>query len=131
MCIFDILANIKKGEKQMKKAIILIVVSLLLIMSAFGCNGVATQSENTAPPQMEETNSTAKPTPTQEPKPVFTNKYGAPTTICFQSGCNNYIATSGDTNCCPFHSNTCMQCYSYCDGDALVCLSCLTKALNP
>lgn len=55
----------------------------------------------------------------------FTNKYGTATTKCAHSGCNNYIASSGDTNCCPVHSKTCKQCGKYIDEDAFYCMQCL------
>ena len=58
----------------------------------------------------------------------FTNKYGTPTTKCAHAGCNNYIASSGDTNCCTIHSNKCLNCGAYIDEDAMYCMSCLTKA---
>ena len=64
-----------------------------------------------------------KPT-TQNPN-SFTNKYGTPTTKCYISGCKNYIATSGDTNCCTTHSNLCLNCHCYIDSDAIYCLDCL------
>ena len=58
----------------------------------------------------------------------FTNAYGTPTTKCAHSGCNNYIASSGDTNCCTVHSNKCLECGKYIDEDAMYCMSCLSKA---
>ena len=58
----------------------------------------------------------------------FTNKYGTPTTKCAHPGCNNYIAPSGDTNCCTSHSNRCADCGKYIDEDAMYCIDCLTKA---
>ncbi len=58
----------------------------------------------------------------------FTNKYGTPTTKCAHPGCNNYIAPSGDTNCCVTHSNRCADCGKYIDEDAMYCMDCLTKA---
>ncbi len=58
----------------------------------------------------------------------FTNKYGTATTECAQSGCSNYIASSGDTNCCTTHSNKCLECRCYIDGDAMYCMSCLTSS---
>lgn len=58
----------------------------------------------------------------------FTNKYGTATTKCAHSGCNNYIASSGDTNCCTTHSNKCLDCKKYIDEDAMYCMSCLTDA---
>ncbi len=60
----------------------------------------------------------------------FTNKYGTPTTKCVKSGCDNYIASSGDTNCCTIHSNNCLECYKYIDGDAMYCMSCLSSAAD-
>lgn len=59
---------------------------------------------------------------------AFTNKYGTPTTVCSHTGCTNYIAPSGDTNCCTVHSNRCMDCNCYIDEDATWCVSCLQKA---
>lgn len=58
----------------------------------------------------------------------FTNKYGTATTICAHSGCTNYIASSGDTNCCITHSNKCLECGCYIDEDAAWCVSCITRA---
>ncbi len=59
----------------------------------------------------------------------FTNKYGTPTTKCAHSGCNRYIASSGDTNCCTVHSKRCKNCGKYIDEDALYCMSCIKSAL--
>lgn len=58
---------------------------------------------------------------------AFTNKFGTPTTKCAHSGCNKYIASSGDTNCCTTHSNNCLNCGCYIDGDAMYCITCLTS----
>lgn len=58
----------------------------------------------------------------------FTNKYGTPTTKCAHPGCNNYIASSGDTNCCTVHSNRCLECGKYIDEDALYCMDDIEKA---
>ena len=60
----------------------------------------------------------------------FTNKYGTPTTICANEGCLNYIATSGDTCYCTEHSNRCLNCNQYIDGDAMYCMSCLTSYVD-
>ena len=59
---------------------------------------------------------------------AFTNQYGTSTTKCAHAGCNNYIASSGDTNCCTIHSRKCLNCGKYIDEDALYCISC--KALT-
>lgn len=58
----------------------------------------------------------------------FSNKYGTPTTICAHRGCNNYIATSGDTSYCTMHSKKCLECGKYIDEDATYCMDCLKKA---
>ena len=60
----------------------------------------------------------------------FTNKYGTSTTKCAKAGCNNYIASSGDTAYCTTHSNRCLECHKYIDGDAMYCMDCLTKAAS-
>ena len=57
---------------------------------------------------------------------AFTNKYGTPTTKCAHDGCSNYIASSGDTNCCTVHSNKCLECGKYIDEDAMYCMDCLS-----
>lgn len=63
-------------------------------------------------------------------EPAFTNKYGTRNTLCAHSGCTNYIATSGNTNCCTTHSNKCYECGCYIDEDASWCTDCLAKAAN-
>ena len=63
-------------------------------------------------------------------KPSFTNKYGTSTTRCAHSGCSNYIASSGDTNCCTTHSRKCLNCKCYIDEDAMYCMTCLKNALG-
>lgn len=60
----------------------------------------------------------------------FTNAYGTPTTKCAHNGCNNYIASSGDTNCCTIHSKRCLNCGKYIDEDATFCMSCISKSIN-
>ena len=60
----------------------------------------------------------------------FTNAYGSPTTKCAYPGCNNPVASSGDTNCCSAHSNRCLNCGKLIDSDAMYCMSCLSKALQ-
>ena len=60
----------------------------------------------------------------------FTNKYGTSTTKCAHSGCTNYIASSGDTNCCTVHSSRCIECGCYIDEDANWCMDCIKGALK-
>ena len=60
----------------------------------------------------------------------FSNKYGTRTTKCAISDCENYIAKSGDTNCCTDHSNKCAECYCYIDSDAMYCMDCISGALD-
>lgn len=57
---------------------------------------------------------------------IFTNSYGTATTKCVHNGCNNTIASSGDTNCCIVHSNKCLNCGKYIDEDAFFCMDCLS-----
>lgn len=61
---------------------------------------------------------------------TFTNKYGTPTTKCAHPGCSNYIASSGDTNCCTIHSHKCVNCGKYIDEDATFCMDCLNSAFD-
>ena len=60
----------------------------------------------------------------------FTNKFGSETTKCAHSGCQNYIASSGDTNCCVKHSNKCLNCKKYIDEDAMYCMDCIKNSLK-
>ena len=61
---------------------------------------------------------------------TFTNRYGTESTVCAHPGCTNYIAESGDTNCCTSHSARCLQCGCYIDEDAVFCMQCLEEALK-
>ncbi|MCI8285695.1 MAG: hypothetical protein HFE90_10640 [Firmicutes bacterium] len=60
----------------------------------------------------------------------FSNSYGTSKTKCAHAGCNNYIASSGDTNCCTIHSRRCLNCKKYIDEDALYCMKCLSSAVD-
>ena len=66
----------------------------------------------------------------KSPYSSFRNMYGTPTTLCAHNGCTNYIAPSGDTNCCSTHSSKCIDCGCYIDEDAHWCVSCLKNAAN-
>lgn len=61
---------------------------------------------------------------------AFTNKTGTSTTKCAHSGCNNYIASSGDTYYCTTHSKRCGVCGCYIDEDALFCPTCIIDAFT-
>lgn len=61
---------------------------------------------------------------------LFTNEYGTSRTKCVYSTCNNVIASTGDTNCCIIHSNHCLSCGKYIDGDATWCMTCLSDTLS-
>ena len=61
---------------------------------------------------------------------TFSNAYGTSTTKCAHPGCNNPIASSGDTNCCTTHSRRCLNCGKYIDEDAMYCISCITDSVN-
>lgn len=65
-----------------------------------------------------------------EPYSPFTNDYGTPTTVCAHKGCSRYIATSGDTNCCIAHSQSCLNCGCYIDEDAMYCMDCLSESVE-
>ena len=85
---------------------------------------IKTKSNN----EKENVQSPATKTSTSQTKEVFTNLYGTPTTICAHFGCTNFIASSGDTNCCTLHSKRCLVCRCYIDEDATYCLKCLKSA---
>jgi outer membrane murein-binding lipoprotein Lpp len=76
------------------------------------------------------TTSSKSQSTTSKPATSFTNKYGTSTTICAHSGCNSYIASSGDTNCCTSHSKKCAECKKYIDEDAVWCVDCLLNAFK-
>lgn len=59
----------------------------------------------------------------------FTNKFGTVDTKCAHSDCNNAIASTGDTDCCIIHSNKCLNCGKYIDGDAVFCMDCIEGTL--
>lgn len=61
---------------------------------------------------------------------AFTNKTGTSTTKCAHSGCNNFIASSGDTYYCTMHSKKCGVCGCYIDEDALFCPTCIIDAFT-
>lgn len=109
----------------MKKSFSLILVVLLVATTLFGCS----QSSPTSTPLAIEKASTNSSTKSSTVS--FTNKFGTDTTICAHSGCNNYIATSGDTNCCTTHSRKCLECGDYIDEDATYCMSCLEDSIKP
>lgn len=58
----------------------------------------------------------------------FTNKTGTSTTKCAHAGCDNYIASSGDTYYCVTHSKKCGACGCYIDEDAMFCPDCIIDA---
>ena len=49
---------------------------------------------------------------------------------CAKSGCNRPAVTSGDSVYCSAHSNRCLSCGGYCDGDAAFCMPCLRRAFG-
>ncbi len=49
---------------------------------------------------------------------------------CQHNGCENIAVSSGDSVYCETHSNLCLECGCYIDEDALLCLSCIVKALE-
>ena len=113
----------------MKKITGILIVMCLLLLA--GCEKTNVQSESislnsSSDNQSSHSSSEMKSIPTKS----FTNKYGTPTTKCAVSGCDNYIASSGDTNCCVLHSNRCKNCDKYIDGDAIYCMDCIMEVLQ-
>lgn len=105
---------------------------------------VITAAPTKTPTPTQTVKPTAKPTATSTSKSTsssansssssksqaFTNSYGTPTTKCNHYGCSNYIAPSGDTNCCTQHSNRCANCGCYIDEDAWMCMKCITNGVE-
>lgn len=49
---------------------------------------------------------------------------------CAHDGCNNTAVSTGDSIYCAVHSNNCLNCGCYIDGDAMYCMSCIESALS-
>jgi len=121
------------GGNKMKKKAITLFLATLMAFSFSACNGQIRNSNTTTQNStIPETSvpTTSNSSSSKNSSKSFTNAYGTPTTTCVHSGCNNYIASSGDTNCCTKHSNRCLDCNKYIDGDAMYCVSCIRKAFN-
>ena len=115
----------------MKKLFALILAAVMCV-SAAACSSVDgdTSSPAVSSAVTADTSggTSAKSTSGSAAGVSFSNEYGTATTKCAHSGCDNYIASSGDTNCCTTHSNKCLECGKYIDEDAFYCISCLTNA---
>ena len=147
--------NGKGGTKLSSGYVVLICILVLALIYLFigivsPTKAINTGTTNTtkatlslSPTSIKEpaTTATKKPNPTTTKKAditsssgsklsdtPFTNKFGTRTTKCAHPGCDNYIASSGDTNCCTIHSRTCAECGKYIDEDATYCMDCLKKA---
>lgn len=118
-CLFPSLADPNASSKQ-KNVLVAIFITILALCIGSCTFGIVNREDSGSGSH----NSSDKYDST------FTNKYGTPTTKCVQSGCNSYIASSGDTNCCIAHSNNCLECDKYIDGDAMYCMDCITKSLD-
>jgi len=90
----------------------------------------ATEKPTTKPTATPKKTTTSSSKSSSSSRTSFTNKYGTATTKCAHPGCNNYIASSGDTNCCTTHSRRCLECNKYIDEDATYCMDCIKKALG-
>lgn len=126
--------EVKVLKSQKILAIVLVLVAVLVMLT--GCSNdtsnrssVGSSVETPTTSSSNSTNSTSPSSGTSS-KSAFTNKYGTATTKCAHSGCDNYIASSGDTNCCTTHSNKCLECGKYIDEDAMYCMSCITNAVT-
>lgn len=122
-----------------KKCFVALMCVAVLSICLCGCNGRSTAANSRVTDDSAEVTSDIFETEVKNDisnvvsedtitKSSFTNEYGTAETICAHSGCNSYIASSGDTNCCVAHSNHCLECYKYIDEDANWCVSCLAKA---
>ena len=124
------------------KVSMFIVLTVALLLSLSSCVSYPTVTQNSVTDR-ETTGETSKETVKKETtsqnsaankdttkSTSFTNKYGTPTTKCAHSGCDNYIASSGDTNCCTKHSHKCLECGKYIDEDATWCMDCIKNALS-
>ena len=120
----------------LKKLTVVFMFLLLLVLCSCGAQGNVESSQNandsqgttsTQPAEVETEDSRGDDSQNQsETSTIFTNDYGTKTTICAHDGCTNYIASSGDTNCCKEHSNKCLNCGKYIDEDAMYCMDCLS-----
>lgn len=118
----------------MKKSILCMIMAVMMMaMLLVGCSNESATSSSTSTTAdvtttAAETKSNTSSSSSSKSSSSFTNKYGTATTKCAHSGCNNYIASSGDTNCCTTHSNKCLNCNKYIDEDAMYCMDCLSKS---
>lgn len=123
-----------------RKYIVLLLIIILLLVALFsGCQNNDTTVTTTATTMTTEQGDyvdvdneyeTTTDYLTENTTRYFSNAYGTANTLCVVAGCDNYIASTGDTNCCVMHSNKCLECGKYIDGDAMYCISCLSKAAN-
>ena len=113
------------------QALLVAIITITILLS--GCGAAETPAATTEAPAPTTAPAAAPPAAAPDDSSSstsFTNKYGTPTTLCAHTGCNNYIASSGDTNCCTVHSNRCLNCNKYIDEDAVYCMSCLSGSIT-
>ena len=92
------------------QALMVAIITITILLS--GCGAAETPAATTEAPAPTTAPAAAPPAAAPDDSSSstsFTNKYGTPTTLCAHTGCNNYIASSGDTNCCTVHSNRCLS----------------------
>ena len=128
---------------KMRKTVRSLALMLVFCLAIFGLSSCSS-SNNPSIKALATNASTATAAPTKQPMAKsttsslesssssstssFTNAFGTATTKCAHPGCNNLIASSGDTNCCTTHSKKCLECGKYIDEDATYCISCIEKA---
>ena len=131
-----LLETIIKWSKSMKKLFVLFIVFVICITSCGCSNSDYYGTENVSTSDYQYSSNSSKyeynylDDDDDNDYSYFSNKYGSSTTKCAKSGCSNYIAKSGDTAYCTAHSNKCLECYCYIDGDAMYCMKCLTSAAS-
>ena len=127
--------NVKTGHKN-RISVIAITVGVALMAGSIVLYLVGShKGEVDSTIVVEETNETKDQIIYAEDVPYsstdrigFTNKYGTKTTVCAHPGCTDYIALSGDTNCCIAHSSKCYDCGCYIDEGGFLCVSCIATA---
>ena len=116
----------------MKKKLVIALVFITIAIMLAGCSSSqysgTTNSTNSSTNHIDTITSSPTGSKPNSSSTSFTNQYGTPTTLCAHSGCLNYIASSGDTNCCTLHSHKCLECGKYIDEDATWCMDCLKSA---
>ena len=115
----------------MKKILSLFII-VVICLSACGCSTSSDTSKTDSFPSYDDRSNSSFNSgyKSNTNSTYFSNDYGTTNTKCAHIGCTNYIASTGDTNCCTLHSNKCLDCRCYIDEDAMYCMDCLSDAAS-